>query len=383
MNFSIPPAYNELREKILDFARTQIAPTVQVRDAAGTFSRELWESCAAFGIQELACSPQFGSRYGEVDILRALFAMEALGYASGDAGLMLGLNAQMWTVQMPILDFGTDAQKTKFLSPSAAGKWIGAHALTEPETGSDVYNMTTTAVQTDGGYLINGVKHLITLGPIADYVLLFAMTNVKVGKWGISAFLVEAGTPGFKQLPNQSKMGLRTVPIGRLEFDNCLVPSENLLGKEGAGFAICNHSLEYDRCCMLAGNLGAMERQLAQSIKVVKERKQFGQSIGKFQSVSNRIADMKLRLETCRLLLYKVAWMKQNGQSALLESAMLKLHLGESFVASSLDAVRNHGGRGYLTEYGTERDLRDSVGGILYAGTSDIQRNIIAQLLGL
>ncbi len=383
MDFSIPTEYNQLREEIIEFAKTQIAPTVGERDARGEFSRDLWEACADFGIQGLASTSEYGSAQGEVDILRALFAMEALGYASEDAGLMLGLNAQMWTVQMPILDFGTEAQKEKFLTPSASGKWIGAHGLTEPDSGSDVYQMTATATRTEDGYVLNGVKHLITLAPVADYVLVFAMTNAKVGKWGISAFLVEKGTAGFEQLPNQAKMGLRTVPIGRLEFTDCLIPHENLLGKEGAGFAICNHSLEFDRCCMLAGNLGAMERQLEQSIKIVKERKQFGLAIGKFQSVSNRIAEMKLRLETCRLLLYKVAWMKQDGQKALLESAMVKLHLGESFVASSLDAVRNHGGRGYLAEYQTERDLRDSVGGILYAGTSDIQRNIIAQLLGL
>nr|MBX2814598.1 acyl-CoA dehydrogenase [Saprospiraceae bacterium] len=177
--------------------------------------------------------------------------------------------------------------------------------------------------------------------------------------------------------------GLRTVPIGELYFKDCFVPEANRLGKEGVGFSICNHSLEYDRCCMLAGNLGAMEYQLEENIKVVTSRKQFGQTIGKFQSVSNRIAEMKLRLETSRLMLYKVAWLKTQNKNALMETAMVKLLLGESYVASSLDAIRNRGGQGYLTDHGVERDLRDSIGGILYAGTSDIQRNIIAQLLGL
>jgi len=148
-------------------------------------------------------------------------------------------------------------------------------------------------------------------------------------------------------------------------------------------FSITNHSLEHDRCSILASQLGAMERQLEETIDFVKNRKQFGQSIGKFQSVSNRVANMKLRLETSRLLLYKVAWLKSQGKSAMMEAALLKLQLSESFVASSLDAIRNHGGSGYLTQNEIERDLRDAVGGVIYAGTSDIQRNIITELMGL
>ena len=174
---------------------------------------------------------------------------------------------------------------------------------------------------------------------------------------------------------------MRTVPIGDLFFEDCFVPEENRLGKEGSGWAITSYSLEYDRCSILASQLGAMERQLETSIAFVKKRQQFGKSISTFQSVSNRIADMKLRLETSRLLLYKVAWLKNEGGSAMLDAALLKLQLSESFITSSLDTIRNHGGSGFLTEEGVERDLRDAVGGVLYAGTSDIQRNIISQLL--
>jgi alkylation response protein AidB-like acyl-CoA dehydrogenase len=171
--------------------------------------------------------------------------------------------------------------------------------------------------------------------------------------------------------------------MGDLFFEDCAVPVENRLGPEGAGVSISNHSLVWERCSILASHLGAMERQIEQTIRYAKERQQFGQPIGVFQSVSNRIADMKLRLEAARLLLYKVAWMKSQGQSAMMESALLKLFLSESFLQSSMDAVRIHGGNGYLAEYGVERDLRDAVGGVLYAGTSDIQRNIIARLLGV
>ncbi len=178
-------------------------------------------------------------------------------------------------------------------------------------------------------------------------------------------------------------MGLRTVPLGDLEFDECFVEEKDRLGAEGSGFSISSHSLEYERCAILASQLGAMERQLEETVSHARRRQQFGQPIGKFQSVSNRVAEMKLRLETSRLLLYRVAWLKQAGKPAMLDAALLKLHLSESFVSSSLDTIRNHGGRGYLTESEIERDLRDAVGGLLYAGTSDIQRNIIARILGL
>jgi alkylation response protein AidB-like acyl-CoA dehydrogenase len=210
-----------------------------------------------------------------------------------------------------------------------------------------------------------------------------ANVNPRLGKWGVTAFLVEKGTPGFSASPVRSKMGLRTIPFGELIFDDCFIPEANRLGGEGTGFSLMNHSLEYERCCILASQLGAMERQLEDAINFARKREQFGKPIGQFQSVSNRIVEMKLRLETSRLLLYKVAWLKKIGKSAMMEAALLKLQLSESFVTSSLDAIRTYGGNGYLPEFDVERDLRDAVGGVLYAGTSDIQRNIIARLLGL
>jgi alkylation response protein AidB-like acyl-CoA dehydrogenase len=260
---------------------------------------------------------------------------------------------------------------------------IGCHAMTEPEFGSDNYNMQASATKCDGGYILNGKKIYITLGPISDLVIVFASTDLSLGKWGISAFIVEKGTPGFIQKPVQAKMGLRTVPIGELEFTDCFIPETQRLGPEGSGVGQSLSCLEWERCCILASQLGAMERQLEECLKYARKRKQFGQRIGKFQSVSHRIVEMRLRLETSRLLLYKVAWLKKQGQNAMLEAAMLKLHLSECFVESSLDAIRINGARGYLTEYEIERDLRDSLGGVIYAGTSDIQRNIVAGILGL
>lgn len=381
MDFTWTKKQIEYKDSVIAFAKEHLNNSLLERDANCTFSREDWQKCADFGLQGLAVPLAYGGYEKEVDILNATLAMEGLGYGCHDNGLPFGLNAQMWTVQLPIAKFGTENQKQKYLKKFTSGAWIGCHALTEANAGSDVFSMQTTAEKVDGGYIINGSKRLITFGPEADVALIFASSNPKLGKWGVSGFLIKKGTKGFIQGPNKSKMGMRTIPIGDLTFENCFVPTENRLGAEGAGWSITTSSLEYDRGGILGSQLGAMERQLEATIAFVKKRKQFGKSISEFQSVSNRIANMKLRLETSRLLLYKVAWLKSVGESAMLESAMLKLQLSESFIESSIDAIRSHGGSGYLSENEVERDLRDAVGGVIYAGTSDIQRNIISNLL--
>ena len=383
MDFSWPEAYIKFKEKVIDFAQSELNGSALKRDKEEIFPVELWQKCAQFGILALPVKGAYGGEFEEVDFMRSLLAMEGFGYGCEDNGLAFGLNAQMWTVQTPIMDFGSESQKQKYLIPMVQGKLIGAHALTEPNAGSDILSMEMTAIKQGDGYLLNGKKHLITLAPVCDFVLVFANAKPQLGKWGVSAFLVDKDTPGFYQSEKKSKLGMRSIPIGDLEFKDCLIPHENILGNEGLGFSILNHSLEYDRCCILASQLGAMQRQLEDTISFAKKRKQYNQSISKFQSVSNRIANMKLRLETARLLLYKTAWLKQCGEAAMLEAAMLKLNLSESFLESSLDAIRTFGGVSYLTDTGVDRDFRDSVGGILYAGTSDIQRNIISKLLGL
>ena len=370
------------RDAVREFATERLGRDHLARDQAGEFSRADWQACAAFGVQSLSVPETYSGR-AEKDFLTAMLAMEAMGYACRDNGLTFALNAQIWTVQRPIAEVGTDWQKERYLPGLCNGEFIGAHAMTERETGSDAFSLQTSATKADDGYLLNGTKCYISLGPIADVALVFATVDRELGRWGVTAFLVETSWKGVSAGPVQAKMGLRTVPMSDLCFDNCFVPEQNRLGAEGSGVGLSSSFLEWERCCILASQLGAMERQLEECIRYAREREQFGQPIGKFQSVSNRIVDMKLRLETSRLLLNKAAWMKQCGKSAMAEVALLKLHLSECFVASSLDAVRIHGGKGYLAENLIERDLRDAVGGVLYAGTSDIQRNIIARLLGL
>ncbi len=383
MDFSLSPEQLSFKERVVAFAQNELCDTDMIeRDYQGKFSRENWQKCADFGLQGL-CMPEAYSGSAAQDLVTTVLALEAVGYGCADGGLTLALSTQIWTVQMLILLFGSESQKQRYLPPMCTGQWIGVHALSEPEAGSDVYSLVTQATPCEGGYVLNGRKKFVTAAPICDVALVFATTDPSLGKWGLEVFLVERTMAGFSTDPSQDKMGLRTVPFGEVVLKDCFVPEENRLGPAGGGFTISHSSLEYDRCFTLASQLGAMERQLAQTIDYAKARSQSGQPIGQFQSVSNRVADMKLRLELARLLLYKVAWLKDQGQSAMLEASMLKLHLSEAFVASSLDAVRVHGGNGYLSEYGIERDLRDAVGGVIYAGTSDIQRNIIARTLGL
>lgn len=381
MDFGWTIKQQHFREQVAEFAR-HLPDDVVERDAASIFSTESWKACAEFGIQGMFVPKEFGGQ-ASADILTSMHAMESMGKAYSDVGFLFALNAHMWTVQLPIQKFGTEHQKRYFLPKMCNGEWIGAHAVTEDQTGSDVFSLSTTAERCEGGYRLTGKKRLVTLGPIADLALVFATVDESKGRWGVTAFLVESSSEGYRASANMPKMGLRTVPLGEIFLEDCFVPESNRLGAEGAGFALSQYSLEYERCCILASQVGAMQRQLDKAISFAKQRQQFGQPIGKFQSVSNRIANMKMRVETAKLLLYKVAWLKQQEKPAMLEAALLKLHLSECYVDSSFDAIRIHGGRAYLTDEGIERDLRDAVGGVLYAGTSDIQRNIIAKLLGL
>lgn len=382
MDFSWSDGEMQFRDELIRFAQEELASDTLENDRIGRFDREGWMKCAERGILGFSVPESYGGR-APMPLPSAMLAMEGLGYGCRDNGLTFALNAQLWTVQLPIVEFGTDEQKERFLPAFCSGEAIGAHAITEPETGSDAFSLQTKATPIDGGYVLNGKKWLITFGPIADVALILATTDPELGKWGVTAFLVEKDTPGFVASEVHEKMGLRTVPIGALEFNDCFIPEANRLGPEGGGVSLSSHSLAIERCCILASQLGAMERQLEEAVAYARKRKQFGRRIGEFQSVSNRIADMKLRLETSRLLLYKVAWQIENGIDARMDSALLKLHLSESFVASGLDAIRIHGGNGYLTEFEVERDLRDAIGGTLYAGTSDIQRNLIARILGV
>lgn len=286
---------------------------------------------------------------------------------------------------MPIQRFGTEEQKQRYLPGLCNGSLIGVQGMTEPGSGSDAFALKTTAVQRGDAYILNGSKTFITNGPIADVFVVFASTSPSAGALGISAFLVESDNPGLERGKAFSKMGLRTSPMSELFFDDCEVPATSMLGKPGNGMAIFNHSIDWERGFILASAVGAMQRHLEMAIDHARTREQFGQPIAKFQAVSHRIVDMKMRLEAARSFLYQAGWAKlrEEGANTPTESALAKLYISEAWVQSGLDLLQILGGSGYMTETEVEREVRDSLASRIYSGTSDIQRNIIAGRLGL
>jgi alkylation response protein AidB-like acyl-CoA dehydrogenase len=381
MLFGLDPEHEELQQAAIAFARKRLTFDVSARDRSGTFSRDGWRACAEFGVHGLPIPREYGGR-GE-GLLATIAVMEGLGYGCADHGLLFSINAHLWSVAMPILLHGTSAQKERYLPGLSDGTAIGANAASEPDAGSDVFALRTRAVRDGDGYVLDGAKSFVSNAPVADLFLTYATADPARGVMGISAFLVERTTPGVTVRSSIDKTGLRTSPMAEITFDEVRVPAHNRLGREGRGAEVFHSSMEWERGCILASCLGTMRRQLEECIAHARRRKQFGQAIGKFQSVANRIVAMKLRLETARPLIYQVGSLKENGQSAELESAMAKLYVSEAFVESCLDAIQIHGGYGYTTALPYERELRDAIGGTLYSGTSEIQRHIIATKLGL
>jgi alkylation response protein AidB-like acyl-CoA dehydrogenase len=378
MDFSWTPDQLAFRKSVHEFARNELDTTSP--EARG-FSRDLWVKCARFGIQGLPVPEEYGG--SAADVLTTMLAMEALGYGCRDNGLLFSLHAHMWAVTAPILKFGTVEQKKRWLPALCDGSLVGAHGMTEPDSGSDAFNLKTTAEKRGDRYVLNGTKTFVTNAPVADVFIVFATVNRARKMWGITGFIIPKGTPGLSVSPAIKKMGLKTSPMAEVILDNCEVGVDQMLGREGQGSAIFNHSMGWERSCILASAVGGMERQLDACLQYAKDRKQFGRSIGSFQLVATKLVDQKVRLDTARLLLYRTAWSHAQGTITALEAAVAKLYISECAVASALDGVQLHGGWGYTEEFGIEREVRDSIGGRLYSGTSEIQRLIIARGLGL
>ncbi len=381
LDFSWNDDQVRLYKSTVEFAQKELNDGLGDRDKKSEFNLSGWRKCGEVGILGLPVPESYGG--SAQDVLTTVHVLEALGYGCKDNGLIFSINAHLWSGVEPLLTFGTDAQRQQFLPRMCSGELIGGNATSEPESGSDAYSMRTTAVKKGDRYVLNGSKLFITNAPVADMLIVFANLDPEMRPRGVSAFIVEKGTAGFIVNRKVEKMGIRTSPMGELFFDNCEVPETNRLGREGSGMAIFSHAMEWERAFILASAVGAMERQLEATVKYTKRRKQFGQPVAKFQLVSSKLVDMKIRLETARQLIYKVAWLKQSGRSIFMEAAMAKLYISESWLQSSLDALQLHGGYGYLTEMDLEREVRDAIGSRIYSGTSEIQRQIIAQFMGL
>lgn len=343
------------------------------------FSRELWAKCGSFGIQGLPVPILYGGK-GYTASETAL-TLEALGYGCADNSLLAALSAHLLSCVLPLWKFGTSEQKARYLPFLCDGTWIGAHGATETEAGSDIFGLQTQAQRAENSYVITGQKTYILNAPMADLFIIFARLPAKHG--GITAFLVEKEAAGITVTRTIHLMGLQRTLMGEITLTNCSIPAHHLLGSEGGGTLLFQLSMGWERSLILAPHLGTMRRVLEKCILRARQRQQFGQNIGKFQSISNMIADMKVRIEASRLLLYQAAQHLDGGNPDLLAAATAKLFLSEAAVSTYLDAIRIHGASGYTYENEFASDLQDAIGTLILSGTSDMQRQIIVRLLGV
>jgi alkylation response protein AidB-like acyl-CoA dehydrogenase len=372
------------RERVastLAFARTRLSPGAREREAAGTFDRKLWDEAASFGLTGLPLPEEWGG--SGLDAYDTMLVVEALGKGCDDGGLVFSLCAHMFASAVPLWRSKSKEHHARYLADIAAGRIICANGTSEPEAGSDVYAMKSTARRTDDGYVLDGQKCFITNAPVADLFLIYAVTAPGKGFFGISAFLVPRETPGLRVAPEHAKTGLRTSPWGTIYLDGCRVPASALVAREGSGAMLFAESMVWERACLFAYYIGAMERTLERCVEHVRSRKQFGEALGSFQSVSNRLVDMKLRLEAGRLLLYRAGELHRAGKRCDEAVALSKLWISEAAVQSGLDAIQIFGGSGMAMDTGVDALLRDAVPARVFSGTSEMQRLIIAKMMGL
>lgn len=372
----------QLQASVRAFATRDLAGPPDDVDPDTGFSPSRWKACAELGLIGLPFPTEHGGQ--GADVITTLVALEALGYACRDNGLIFSINAHMWSGAMPVLRFGTPAQRERWLPSMIDGTTVAVQAMTEPSTGSDAFAMSTRAVADGDDFLLTGSKTFITNAPVADVFVVFAATDPGMGPMSHSAFVVDRNTGGLTIGKTFDKMGLTTSPMTELTFDECRVPAASMLGRRGNGMAIFNHSIDWERACILASAVGTMQREVDESVAYANERRQSGRSIGSFQAVSHRLAEMHVRTEAARLLLYKAGLARQRGAHVpATESAVAKLFISEAWVQTSMDALQIRGGYGYMRETGIEQDVRDAIASRIYSGTSDIQRNLIAAGIGV
>jgi alkylation response protein AidB-like acyl-CoA dehydrogenase len=382
MEFGLTPEQESLRDAVVRFSRETLNEGVIERDRGQTFDRALWRRCGEMGLTGLPVPAEYGGN--GLDAVTSAVVLEAFGYGCTDSGLVFSVGAHLLSCVVPIWKFGTEAQKRRWLPGLCDGSTIGVHAMSEPDSGSDAFALRTRADRDGDGWRLTGTKTFVSNGPVADMVIVFAMTDPAKGyHGGVTAFLVPRDTPGVTCGKSIEKMGLRTSPFGELAFDGAPVGPDAVLGQVGGGGAMFVHAMDWERALLFASHVGSMQRLLEKSVSYARTRTQFGQAIGKFQAVSHALADVKVHLEAARLLVYRAAWALDHARTASLESAMAKLFVSETLVRSALTAVQVHGGYGFTTEYEVERALRDAIGSTLYSGTSEIQRTVIARWLGL
>ncbi|HUF90604.1 MAG TPA: acyl-CoA dehydrogenase family protein [Gemmatimonadota bacterium] len=381
MNFDLSPEQKLLRDEISRFARSELNEGVRERDRDQEFPRELWNKCGEMKLQGLPVDEEHGG--GGLDALDTAIALEAFGYGCDDGGLVFAVCAHLLACVVPIWKHGTPGQKERWLPGLCEGSTIAVNGMTEPDSGSDAFAMSTRAERDGDGWVLNGAKTFSSNGPVADLALVYAVTDPGKGFGGITAFVVEKQAGGFRAGQKFEKMGLRSCPIGELVLEDVRVGEDAVLGGVDAGATVFSQSMDWERALLGATHVGTMERLLEGSIQHARTRKSGSQPIGKNQAISHKIADMKVRLEASRLLVYQAAWRLERTRASAIDASIAKLVVSDSLVESAHEAVQILGGYGFLVEQGVERTLRDSVASTIYSGTNEMQRNIIARWLGL
>jgi len=379
MDFAFSREQQMFKKEVIRFAKKEILPRVQEHDLKEAFDFESFRKLGDFGILGLHFPEELGG--SGADVVTTVLAGEALGEAGVDGGLTLAYGAHSFLCADTIFRHGTDTQRVHYIPRLASGEWIGCMGLSEPDAGSDVASMTTTATRRGDTYVLNGTKMWITNGPIADVAVVYAKTDPDQQHAGISAFIVDNGTPGFSAGPPLIKMGVRSSQTSELVFSNCVIPAANLLGKEGEGFLMAMQTVEWDRSALLAPFVGATTYLLKKCADYARGRVQFGRPIGHFQAIKRKLADIRIFGEAARALVYRIAWCKDQGRPLNhLEAAVAKLFIGDWSLPVTNDAVTLHGGYGFTHEFDVERIFRDTRLAPIGGGTSEIQKMIIARL---
>lgn len=376
MSFQLTEEQRMIQTTVREFARREIEPIAARCDRESLFPRETLSKMAEMGLLGMMIPVEYGG--AGLDTVSYSLAMQEVAYACASTSVIMGVNN---LVCEPIFKFGSEAQKQKYLIPLAQGKFVGSFALTEPGAGSDAVNQKTSALLKDNFYVLNGTKMFITSGSHADVFITTAVTDRAARHHGITAFIVEKGMPGFSVGKIEDKMGLRASDTAELIFENCQVPQENLLGKEGEGFKIMMTALDGGRIGIGAQSVGIARACLDAAINYAKKREAFGQPIAEFQGIRWMLADMATEIEAARLLTLQAAQLKDQGIPFTKEASMAKLFASEMVNRVAFKALQIHGGYGYLKDFPVERFYRDARVTTIYEGTSEIQRNVIAKLI--
>ena len=382
--FPFTQEHEMIRKAAQDFAQKEIAPIAAEFDETGEFPKKTIKKMGELGFMGSEVPEQYGG--AGMDTLSYVLALEEICKVDAAHGVIMSVNNSLFCYG--ILKYGTEAQKQKYLSAVASGEAIGAYSLTEPMSGSDAGTMRSRAVRDGDVYVINGRKSWVTSGPVADYLVLFTMTDPEKKHRGITAFLIDADQPGYVRGKKEPKLGIRASATSEILFEDYRCPVENRLGEEGEGFKIAMSVLDAGRIGIATQALGIAEAAYAASLVYARDREAFGQKIGEFQGISFKLADMKTQIEAARLLVYQAAVAKEQakktGERYTLQAAMAKLFASEMCMFVAHAAVQIHGGMGYSKEYPVERYFRDAKITEIYEGTSEIQRLVIARAeLGL